>query len=433
MSTLNETLDRLYTRRTFGVKLGLEAMQCLLSKLGNPEQELACVHVAGTNGKGSVCAILESILSEAGLRPGMYTSPHLVRFNERFRIDRREIDDGALEDLVKVVDEHANTAAGELGGREITFFEFATAMAFEYFRRSGVRLAVLETGLGGRLDATNVITPLLSVITRIDLDHTQHLGDDISTIAGEKCGIIKPDRPVVCGAMPPGAADIVRAVAADRSAPFVDTQAVVTIEVNAPDLDGQKLRIASQDRSYGTCPTPLVGTHQAENVATAIAALEELGRASGLEIGTEAVRAGLATVHWPARFQVLSGDPVVILDGAHNRGGADALVASWRRVLKDAPMGLILGRGSDRDDAGYLKTLSALVKRCWTVPIERGQCMSPDELAAAARAQGWDAKASTLDEAIAQAREWAAANDAAVCITGSLYLAGEVLERFTEA
>lgn len=362
----------------------------------------------------------------------MYTSPHLVRFHERFRIAGREIEDAELADLVEVVDEQANAVAAESGGREITFFEFATAMAFEHFRRSSVRLVILETGLGGRLDATNVVTPLLSVITRIDLDHTQHLGPDIRTIAAEKCGIIKPGRPVVCGAMPLDASDVVRSVARDRSAPFVDAEAIVSIESVSCDLDGQKLRIASQEASYGTCRTPLIGLHQAENVATCIATLEELGRAAGLEIGIQAVREGLAALRWPARFQVLSRDPVVILDGAHNPGGAVVLAASWRRVLKDTPMGLILGRGSDRDDPDYLRAFAGLVKRCWTVPLGRGQGISPPALAAATRAQGWDAKASSLDEALPQAREWAAANQAAVCITGSLYLAGEVLERFAD-
>jgi dihydrofolate synthase/folylpolyglutamate synthase len=428
MSALDDTLVRLYARRTFGVKLGLESMELLLAKLGNPEQELACVHVAGTNGKGSVCAMLESILCEAGLNPGMYTSPHLVRFHERFRIAGREIEDAELVDLVEVVDAQANAVAAESSGREITFFEFATAMAFEHFRRSSARLVVLETGMGGRLDATNVVTPLLSVITRIDLDHAQHLGPDIRTIAAEKCGIIKPGRPVVCGAMPLDASEVVRSVARDRSAPLVEAEAVVSIESVSCDLDGQKLRIASQDSSYGTCRMPLIGPHQAENVATCIATLEELGRAAGLEIGMSTVREGLAAVRWPARFQVLSTDPPVILDGAHNPGGAVALVASWRRVLNDTPMGLILGRGSDRDDPDYLKAFAGLVKRCWTVPVGRGQCIRPAALAAATQAQGWDAKPSTLDEALPQAREWAAANRAAVCITGSLYLAGEVLD-----
>lgn len=429
MSSLDATLERLYSRRNFGVKLGLDSMELLLEKLGNPQQELACIHVAGTNGKGSVCAILESVLCEAGLRPGMYTSPHLVRFNERFRVDRHEVDDEQLSELVQAVDTQADAVAEEMGGREITFFEFATAMAFEHFRRCGARLVVLETGLGGRLDATNVVTPLVSAITRIDFDHTTYLGDSLAAIAAEKAGIIKPGRPVVCGAMPGEAGDVIRRTASECGAPLTDASAAVTVTAGAADLDGQKLDISTQDAAYGACRMPLLGKHQVENVATAVAVLETAARATGLELSAASVKAGLGQVWWPARFQVLEREPAIVLDGAHNRCGAEALVATWRNVLRKTPMALILARGADRDDADYLQALAPLVKRCWTVPVGRGAGMSPDELAAATRSQGWETTSSTLDQAITEARTWARENSAAVCITGSLYLAGEVLKR----
>ncbi len=206
-SDLKKSLEDLYKRRTFGIKPGLDRMNDLLRRMGNPQSHFVAAHVAGTNGKGSVCAIIESLLRAAGVSTGLYTSPHLVRLNERIQAGGECVTDDELTDLIHFVAPLADAAGAEHG--EVTFFEYVTAMAFEHYRRKQVRLVVLETGMGGRLDATNVVTPLVSVITGISLEHTAYLGKTLAAIAGEKAGIIKPGRPVVCGNMPEEAMRVV--------------------------------------------------------------------------------------------------------------------------------------------------------------------------------------------------------------------------------
>ncbi|MFC1498702.1 bifunctional folylpolyglutamate synthase/dihydrofolate synthase, partial [Verrucomicrobiota bacterium] len=212
---MNQALKKLYKRRSFGIKPGLDAERAMLSKLGNPQEEFLVVHVAGTNGKGSVCALLSSILRTAGYTVGLYTSPHLVRFNERIRVDDQEIGDDELAGVLDKIECVAADVARDMG-QEPTFFECATAMAFKYFKEQDVRIAVVETGMGGRLDATNVLTPLISVITRISLEHTMYLGNDVEAVALEKCGIIKKGRPVVCGIMDALAHNMVKRSALEK-------------------------------------------------------------------------------------------------------------------------------------------------------------------------------------------------------------------------
>lgn len=427
MNKLSRSLERLYALRTFGIKPGLAVETALLEKMGNPQSSFAAIHVAGTNGKGSVCALLDAVLQTTGLTVGLYTSPHLVKFNERIRVNGEAISDADLVELFEAMESHAEAVKQGEDGREVTFFEFTTALAFEYFRRRKVQVAVVEVGMGGRLDATNVVWPAVSVITRIGLEHTEHLGKTLAAIAGEKAGIIKEGRPVVCGATPDEARTVIRSVAADRNARFVEAAETVTVRRVSQDVTGQKIAITSGDTDYGTVTLSLLGKHQLENVVTAVAALETLAGCSPLVVPSELVRRGLGAARWPGRLQVLSDKPPVVLDGAHNPDGARVLAVALKELFKKRKIGLIWGMCEDKDALGFAKALGGAIQRCWTVPIATERSMDPAKLALLARGEGWETKVSGLAEAREEARQWALDNEGAVCIAGSLFLAGEVI------
>lgn len=423
-----ERVGRLYARQTLGIKPGLETTRALLERLGNPERSLAAVHVAGTNGKGSVCALLAAALGTLGLPVGLYTSPHLVRFNERLVIDGVPVDDATLDGLLAEVEQAAEELERK-SGRGPTFFECTTAAAFLHFQRKGVRLAVVETGMGGRLDATNVLVPLLSVITRIGLDHMEYLGDTLEKIAAEKAGIIKPGRPVVAGAMPPGALAVVADAARRCGVPWVDASAVAGVRRVSGDLAAQKVKVSTGDREYGTLPTALAASYQVENIATMVAAVEALGSHAGLALPEDAVAKGLATARWPGRFQRVAERPPVLVDGAHNPDGAAALV----RALKDAKaasrVGLVCGLCADKDVDGFFRTVAPVAKQVWTVPIPNPRSMPPDETACHARRHRIPTQPmADLANALAAARDWARSCDGVVVVCGSLFLAGQALE-----
>lgn len=422
---LQKSLERLYALRTFGIKPGLEMTLELLNRLGNPHHSFAAIHVAGTNGKGSVCAMLDSVLRQTGLRVGLYTSPHLVQFNERIRVNGVMISDEELADLFSDMEVQAKEVSS--AGREVTFFEFTTVLAFEYFKRKNVQVAVVETGMGGRLDSTNVLTPLISIITRIGLDHTAYLGDTLEAIAGEKAGIIKSGRPVVCGATPDEAMAVIQAAARTGKAHLVDVTQSVSVRRVSQDLNGQKVAITSGEVDYGTVTLKLLGKHQLENIATVIAALETLSGCSPLKIPVELIRAGLAATRWPGRLEVLEQIPPMILDGAHNPDGARALAVTLKELLKGKKVGLIWGMCDDKDALGFAKAMGAIVKQCWIVPINSERNANPRKLLQIAKTEGWMVGTTSLPEALGLAKEWALVNDGVVCIAGSLFLAGDVL------
>ena len=423
---MQEALDRLFSRRRFGMKPGLEVELDLLGRLGNPHEELACVHVAGTNGKGSVCALLEAMLKDLGLRVGMFTSPHLVRFNERYRVAGECIGDDELLDLIGEV-EAAASETGKALGKEPTFFECSAAIAFLYFRNVGVHVAILETGMGGRLDATNVVLPLLSVITRISRDHAMYLGDDLPSIAAEKCGIIKKGRPVVCGAMDASALEVARRTASARGCALVEAEQSVSVTVRGGGLAGQDVEVETANARYGRVRLPLLGVHQVENLATAVAALESVCDVLGVAAGPDSVKRGAAAVDWPGRCQVIRQSPPVIIDGAHNAGAAEALVRTLDRLMGSTPLGLVVGMCNDKEMAEFLAPFGPLVRRCWAVPIANERSASPEELSAEMRRLGCESTVAALRAALAEAVRWAEAGGGAVCVTGSLYLVGEVL------
>ena len=405
---LETQLEALFKRTTHGIKFGLEIEQALLDKLDNPHLKFPCVHVAGTNGKGSVCAMIESVLRAAGCRTGLYTSPHLVRVNERIKIDGTSIPDTELQEALGRGVEADDTLVKQRGNRPSTFFELLTAMAFDYFKRSGIDIAVLETGMGGRLDATNVIVPVVSVITRLDIEHTAYLGDTLAEIAAEKCGIIKPGRPVITIEQDEEALAVIHRIAAERGCRLVLANESVTVRRISQAWAGQKIKIQTANADYPQALLPLLGRHQLENAMLAVAALE--------------------SVQWPARCQLLSEKPVVLLDVAHNPNGARALAGCLKELKKKKNMGLVAGLLSDKDCKGFVKALAPLVKKCWAVPIQNERGMKLEDLVACFRSERLEVKGGPLTDALREARGWALENDAVICIAGSLYLAGEVLQ-----
>jgi len=419
-------LERLYQRHTFGIKLGLDAVRRLCELCGNPQESFAVVHVAGTNGKGSVSAMVEAVLRQAGLRTGLYTSPHMVRFNERIRIGGQDISDAALVEALAVCE-----AAAEQVGREqqheVTFFEITTVMAFICFQRAGVQVAVLETGLGGRLDATNVVLPLVSVITRIAMDHEAYLGNTLEAVAGEKAGIIKPGRPVVCGPQEPEAEAVLRRVAAACGAPYIAATDAATVQRMSGDLSGQKVHVETTGGWSGTAWLPLTGAHQLENLGIVLAALETVLAAVGVDAPFAIVRDGLATVRWRGRFERLREHPIVIADAAHNPSGAGTLVATLKaQGLKR--VALVTGMCADKDVAGVVRLLAGVTRRVWAVPIANARTLPAKELAALFAAAGVEATAvDVVADALREAEAWAIREDCAVIIAGSIFLLGEVL------
>ena len=398
-------LEELAARRRFGMKPGLETIRVLCAALGDPQKRFRAIHVAGTNGKGAVCALLESALRTAPV--GRYTSPHLVRINERFFLNGEPVGDATLEAVAgRVHRAIGRSARPEL--RDVTFFEALTAVAFELYAEAGVGRVVLECGLGGRLDATNVCEPELCVITRIGLDHCDWLGDTVERIAAEKAGIVKPGVPVVLGENVPSVRAVVEARAREVGAPFF----------YAPDLASE----ADIPAAF-----PLAGRFNRENAVTAIAALEVLSGAPGR--ADLLSPAAFSRVIWPGRFQ--SVGPYLV-DGAHNPPAARALAAALDEVLPTGTkLDLVFGACGDKDVDEVLRILRPYVRRGYAVRTANPRALEPAALAVRMRAAGIPATpCESLADALARTRP--AGVDApslppSVLVCGSLFLAGEAI------
>lgn len=333
-------------------KPGLERITALCEKLGNPQNGLKFIHVAGTNGKGSVCAMLDSILRHAGYKTGIYTSPYIMNFNERMRVDGQNISDGELIELTEMIQPIADAME-----EKPTEFELITAIGFAYFRRHNCDVVILEVGLGGRLDSTNLIQdPLLSIITGIDLDHTNFLGNTIQKIAAEKAGIIKEGRPCLYGGSSTAAGRIISMTASQRHAPLssVDHR---KFNLRSMTLDGTFFDFGE----YENLKLSLLGVHQLTNVQTVMTALEILAR-EGLEVSEKAIREGLLAVRWPARFEKLSASPLIIYDGAHNPQGVRALVHSLETYFPDEKFNILSGVMADKDYGEMVELLKSITE-----------------------------------------------------------------------
>ena len=397
-------LEFLYGLQLFGANFGLENTRKLAALAGNPQEKLRFIHVAGTNGKGSTCAMLESIYRAAGLRGGLFTSPHLVSFRERIQVNRQLIPEA---DLVRLVAEIQPLLKQFPADNHLTLFEVVTVIALKFFAEQNCDLVIWETGLGGRLDATNIVTPLVSVITNIGFDHTQWLGDTLEKIAAEKAGIIKAGIPVVTATDEPSALAVIEKVAMGKKSPFTKVQ-TSDFRFQIPDL-------------------PLLGEHQKENALLALATVEILQKQ--IPVAEAQIRQGLATTNWPGRLQLIqkTDGGKILLDGAHNLAGAKMLRATLEKNFPGAQLTLIFGALADKNWSDICCLLAPLATKILTVPVASARTADAHELATAFQSANPVAKVlvfNNLSDALIASKD-----EPFVTITGSLYLVGEALER----
>ncbi len=422
-----ETITELYGLKRLGIRPGLRSIKALLRLLGSPEKGLRTVHIAGTNGKGSTAAMMESVLRAAGYRTGLYTSPHLSDFSERIQTAGRPIKRGSL---VRIAGRVLGAAAElrERSGLETTFFEAATAMAFLHFRDQGVDLAVMETGMGGRLDATNVTLPAVTIITNVDIDHSACLGGSVEAIAEEKAGILKRGVPLVTGALLPEAAAVISKRAAEAgAAPVFRPGSGFTCE-ERPE-EGFDYR--GPGFSLKGLETGLFGAHQKENAAVALTALGLLS-ADFPAVGEAALRAGLKAVRWPGRFEEINRAPRVILDCAHNPAGAGALAGALGRVLAPkTPVTLVAGISADKDIKGILGHLLPLARRVIFTEARTERAAPLGVLIEAARALGRESSGYVgVAEAMGAAMAGLLPGEVIVA-AGSVFVVGEARDFFS--
>jgi dihydrofolate synthase / folylpolyglutamate synthase len=414
VASYSETLDRIYNLRGGEIDLRLDRMDLALSLFDHPEKKFPSFHIAGTNGKGSTAAMLHRILSLAGYRTALYTSPHLISFTERMRIDDSEISPDEVTELAEEV--RVITAAANV---PLTFFEYITVMAFVYFARQKIEVAVVEVGLGGRLDATNLVVPVVSVITTISKDHEAYLGADLVSIAREKGGIIKHGIPVVVGAVPETVADSFRDMAKERCSPcylFGENFRISLKNAGVFDYTGIK-------RNYVSLSLALRGRHQRNNAAAALAALE-LG-SEAFPVSEDVVREGLKTVTWPGRFEIVQKNPTVILDGAHNGEGANALAAEVEEYRQGRKIRLLFASMEDKDWRLMLATFTRCTDEVVLTRVGMERSADPQLLAT----QLSDKIHYRVIEDARQGLKFlldSARSGDIILVTGSLYLLGEI-------
>jgi dihydrofolate synthase/folylpolyglutamate synthase len=404
--TYSEAIQFLYGLHLFGARFGLENSFKLAELAGNPQKQLRFIHVAGTNGKGSTCAMLESIYRAAGLRVGLFTSPHLVSFRERIQINRQFISE---QDVVRFVDEAKSWFEKFPADQHPTLFEVVTIMALRYFAEQKCDLVIWETGLGGRLDATNIVTPIASVITNIGIEHSEWLGDTVEKIAAEKAGIIKPGVPVVTAATAGHGLEMIEATAREKHCFFM---AVNAAQAQLPPPDALDL--------------PLHGPHQRLNAALALATVRML--ANQIPVPDDAWRSGLTTVNWPGRMhrvQTASGQ-IILLDGAHNADGAEALRVALQEEFPDSKPTMIFGVFRDKDSASMCHSLAPLARRILLTPVHSDRTEDPSRLVAACRESNSSVEIEVCNSLADALKKVASASF--VVIAGSLYLVGEAME-----
>jgi dihydrofolate synthase / folylpolyglutamate synthase len=406
---------------TYGWMFGLERINYLMERLGNPQQQLKTIHVAGTNGKGSVCKYIMSILQSAGYTTGLYISPHVERFSERIVVNNKEISEEEISALIKemqpVVEEMKRN------GNTPTFFEIVTALAFLYFKNRKVEYAVIEVGLGGRFDATNVITPLVSVITNITLEHTNILGNDIASIAFEKAGVIKEHVPVVTAAIK-NARDVIETIALERNAPIIFINKPMWKRLSHK-TNHQEFFIQGAFKDY-TVKTSMLGMHQGENIAVAIAAIERL-QMNGVYIADNDIVDGIAAASHPGRMEILSEKPLILLDGAHNPDGMMMLAKTLKEDFSYKRLLLIIGVLKDKDINQMLSTIVPLADVIIVTKSTNPRAYDP--LLLKQKIEKIDThKEVCVTASVPQAVDFAKSNvqrKDLICVSGSLFTVGE--------
>lgn len=421
-----ECLDQLFKLGRFGIKLELETIENILRFLNNPHKNYRIVHVAGTNGKGSTATYVSSILRQAGFKTGIYTSPHLVRFNERICVDGQEISDEQVMEAFKAV------KTVDIGKRKATFFEITTAMAFVHFARQKVDWAVIETGMGGRFDATNIVVPQVSIITNLSIEHTDYLGSTIRDLAREKGGIIKHHTPVVTAVSQPSGIEVLERVAQERKAPLFRYKKEFSTRKH-PGKSAIQYHGIFQD--FSSIDMPLPGDHQKENLGLALAACELIfdklkNSDKRVDLKPDLVLQGLAGAKWPGRLEVVQKDPLVILDGAHNLKAAQFLGKYLASSLEGKKLTLVIGILSDKPYEAMLGHLLPCADKLILTRPKIDRSLDTKILKASARKffQGPILEIQDVIEATTQAIE-GASKDEAICIAGSLYVVGEAKQK----
>ncbi|MCI0900072.1 MAG: bifunctional folylpolyglutamate synthase/dihydrofolate synthase [Chloroflexi bacterium] len=404
----------------------LSRMEALLDRLGSPQNQVPAVHIAGTKGKGSTAALCDSALHAAGLSTGFYSSPHLHNFRERIRRDSIPISEEGFAGLVEGLWPFHEELEKDPGVGPLTLFEFLTGMAFQCFAQDRTGAQVIEVGLGGRLDATNVLNAGVCVITSISLDHTAILGDSIGEIAADKAGIIKAGATVVIAPQMPEALSPILAACAEKEAAPILVGRDVTWEEGRHGTDGQRFKVRGRNGEYDLY-MPLLGAHQLENAAVAVAALEALG-SQGIEVPPKAVEAGFERVNWPCRMEVLSHSPLLVADGAHNVYSVETLLRTLPNYLDFQRLILVVGFSADKDVSGMAQALGAKADMIFATASRHPRSMKPSEVASLFAAPGKTAsQVPTPADALRRAMDSAGKGDL-VLATGSLFVAAEVRE-----
>ena len=423
----NETLDYLFSFIDYSLKkaselaraeFNLDRMQALLEKLGNPHQAYPIIHVAGTKGKGSVSALCASALQAGGYKTGLYTSPHLIDYAERIQVNAEPISHAALVELVDEIKPAIESTP------KLTTFEITTALALLYFARQGCSAAVIEVGLGGRLDATNAVKPRVAVITSISYDHMAVLGNTLTLIAAEKAGIIKENCPVVSAPQTPEALTVLEKVSAERNAPLTLVGREVHFTTLSSSLAGQTLQISTPKIASLTVSLPLLGAHQRENAATALAALE----ASGLELSYSAIQNGFYRVKWPARFEIARLEPPVIFDSAHNADSFRRLRQTLDEHFPGRPVYLIFGVSEDKMILDMIEAIRPRLTRLIATQSTHPRALEAEKIVEMASQAGVECEAATPVEA-ALARALDLAGETGVVLSaGSLFVTAGIMQ-----
>lgn len=414
----SEAMDYIHGTYKFGSRLGLETMNKLLDLMDQPQSRYKCIHVAGTNGKGSTSAFIASVMGEAGFKTGLYTSPYLERFTERIRMNGAEISHTNLASITDYVKKKIELMIGE-GFPHPTEFELITAIGFEYFRRMKADYAVVEVGLGGRLDATNTVCPQLSVITSVSMDHTEILGDSLASISREKAGIIKKGIPVVVHPQDAEALQVIKETCERLDAPLIDTSQAEIIN-HRTGIKGQYFDLRWDGKLYKGIFIGMLGRHQVINAVSAVVAAIHLG------IDEDAIRKGMESARWPGRFEILRVNPLVIIDGAHNYQGAKALAESLEQLFPGKKVILVLGILRDKDVERMSDVLASKASRILTTLPANPRGMPPEELEKIVGRYNHNVESTrTIGEAVTRSLEEANEDDVIV-FSGSLYMIGEV-------
>jgi dihydrofolate synthase/folylpolyglutamate synthase len=414
----------MFNLERFGIKLGLENVSEFMSRIGDPQKDFRSVHVTGTNGKGSLCAMLAEILGRQGLKVGLYTSPHLVDFRERIVVKGEQIPE---DDVVRIASElrkDMDAMASESTEKQLTFFEFTTGLAFRYFSEQKVDMVVAEVGLGGRLDATNVLRPEASVITRIGLEHTNYLGTTIPEIAREKAGIIKEGTPVITCERNPEGLSVIRSACARKGASLRTLGVEFDVSSIRQSLTGTIFDY-SGDRKYASLETRLLGRYQAENAAGAVAVIEELAL-RGIDVSEDAVREGLVATKWPGRLEIVSSKPLVIFDGSHNPDGVCTTVGILKE-LKITPLTYVLACMDDKDVLGIVRGLAPTAIKIICTQTRNKRALPASTLVQVVKkaysgpVEGFDRSEDAFEHGLQNAQ------GKGMCVIGSLYLVGEAI------